>query len=36
MVVNWVIHIIAYGYKCEKGEEDLNFVARYSAVYKRQ
>ena len=34
-IVEWVIHIAAYGYKCEKKEEDLEFVARYPAVHNR-
>ena len=36
MVVEWMIHIAAYGYKCEKGEEDLDCVATYLAVYNCQ
>ena len=35
MVIEWVIYIAAYGYKCEKKEEDLDFVTRYLAVHHR-
>ena len=33
IVVKWVIHIAAYNYKCEKGEKDLNLVAKYLMVH---
>ena len=31
-----MIYIAAYGYKCEEKEEDLDFMARYPAVYNCQ
>ena len=34
-LVEWVIHIAAYGYKCEERKKDLDFVARYPVVYNR-
>ena len=36
MVIEWVIHIAEYGYKCEEREEDLDLVTRYSAIYDCQ
>ena len=36
MVIEWVIHIAVYNYKCEEKEEDLDLVARYLVVYDRQ
>ena len=36
MVIKWVTYIAVYGYKYEKGEEDLDFVFRYPAIYNRQ
>ena len=35
-VVEWVIHIAVYNYKCEEKEEDPDFVATYLAVHNRQ
>ena len=36
MVVEYVIHIAAYGYRCKRGKEDLDVMARYPAVHNRQ
>ena len=36
MVVEWVIYIAAYNYKCEEKEEDLDLVVKYLVVHNSQ